>query len=238
VERAIAGLKDVSSARIITDSRGDILEIHVVADTSRSAKQVARDVESMLVAKLGVPIDHRKISVAQVAAEAEEAPEQRQWPPPPGKQNARTLYLAPDERRIEFIGVSLAQSGGVAQVTVELSRDDIASVAQGSGADSGDSVNKIIAEATLKAIERFFENGGLFNATAVERLSVGGKPIMTVSVQHVSGRREHTLIGACPVDGDVQRAVALATLDAVNRFLRRLEPRVPTEYELGPASES
>jgi hypothetical protein len=236
VERAIAGLKDVSSARIITDSEGGILEIHVVSDAARSAKQVARDVESMLVAKLGVPIDHRKISVAQVDGEGEQ--ERGHRPAPEKTKPARGIYLAPDDQRIEFVGVSLAQANGIAQVRVELSRDEIATVAQASAADSLDSVNRIVAEATLEAIQRFFVDGGQFTVTAVEKTTLGGKPIMAVSVDHVSDRNEHTLTGACPVNGDVQRAVALATLDAVNRFLRRLEPKVPTEYELGPASES
>jgi hypothetical protein len=236
VERAIGGLRDVSSARIITDAGGNILEIHIVSETDRSAKQVARDVESVLVAKLGVSVDHRKISVAQVDGEGEET-EHGQWPPPQ-KKRARGLYLAPEEKRIEFVGVSLAQTEGTAQVRVELRRDDIATVAEENGADSADSVNRLVAEATLEAIQRFFENGGHFALTAVERTTLGGRPIVGVSVAHVSERHERTLVGACPVNGDVPRAVALATLDAVNRFLRRLEPKVPDEYELGPASES
>jgi hypothetical protein len=64
IEQAVAGLKDVRSARLVADNSGGILEVHVVADSSRSAKMVARDVESILVAKIGLSIDHRKISVA------------------------------------------------------------------------------------------------------------------------------------------------------------------------------
>jgi len=68
-------------------------------------------------------------------------------------------------------------------------------------------------------------------------MTVGGKPIVVVVVAHVFERSERMLVGACLTGGDVPRAVALATLDAVNRFLRRLEPKEPTEYEIGPASE-
>jgi hypothetical protein len=186
----------------------------------------------MLVARLGVPVDHRKISVAQVDVTDEDESPGRMAP------RRQVSYLASDGARIEFAGVSLAQSGGIAQVRVELSRGGIATVAEARGADSADSVNRIIAEASLEAIQRFFANGGLFTVTAVEKSSVGGKPIMVVSVAHVSERQERTLIGACQMNGDAPRAVALATLDAVNRFLRRLEPKVPTDYELGPASES
>ena len=226
------------SARIIADDAGGILEVHVVADTERSAKMVARDVESMLVAKLGLSIDHRKISVAQVELEAEETAEgeptrhaEAPAEPPAG------LHLAAEDKRIEFVGVSLAQSNLVAQARVELVRDGVGTVAEATGADSTDSVLRIVAEATMEAVQRYFENGGLFTVTAVEQMTVGGKPIVVVVVAHVFERSERMLVGACLTGGDVPRAVALSTLDAVNRFLRRLEPKEPTEYEIGPASE-
>ncbi len=241
VERALTGLKDVRSARIVTNDAGGILEIHVVADTARSAKMVARDVESILVAKIGLSIDHRKISVAQVEGEetAEAGPTSRAEAKPAKRVEAPAgLYLTPEDKRIEFVGVSLAQSNLVAQARVELSRDGVGTVAEATGADSTDSVLRIVAEATMEAVQRYFENGGLFTVTAVEQMTVGGKPIVVVVVAHVYERGERVLVGACPSSGDVPRAVALATLDAVNRFLRRLEPKEPTEYEIGPASET
>ena len=241
VERALTGLKDVRSARIVTNDAGGILEIHVVADTARSAKMVARDVESILVAKIGLSIDHRKISVAQVEGEetAEAGPASQAEARPAKRVEAPAgLYLTPEDKRIEFVGVSLAQSNLVAQARVELSRDGVGTVAEATGADSTDSVLRIVAEATMEAVQRYFENGGLFTVTAVEQMTVGGKPIVVVVVAHVYERGERVLVGACPSSGDVPRAVALATLDAVNRFLRRLEPKEPTEYEIGPASET
>ena len=241
VEQAIADLRDVRSARVITDDEGAILEIHVVAETARTAKLVARDVESVMVAKLGISVDHRKISVAQVGAEAESGGEFKAEIPEaekPPRKKATGFYLAPEERRIEFVGVSLAQTNLVAQARVELSRDGIPTVAEATGADSSDTVARIVAEATIQAVQRYFEDGGLFSVSAVEQTTLGGKPIVVVAVAHVNGRHEQALIGACPTNGDVPRAVALATLDAVNRFLRRLEPKEPTEYEIGPASES
>ena len=241
VERALTGLKDVRSARIVTNDAGEILEIHVVADTARNAKMVARDVESILVAKIGLSIDHRKISVAQV--EGEETAEGRPTSHAEAESAKRVeapagLYLTPEDKRVEFVGVSLAQSNLVAQARVELSRDGVGRVAEATGADSTDSVLRIVAEATMEAVQRYFENGGLFTVTAVEQMAVGGKPIVVVVVAHVYERSERMLVGACPTNGDVPRAVALATLDAVNRFLRRLEPKEPTEYEIGPASET
>src|SRR5881296_2922362 len=47
--------------------QGEISEIHVLAQTDIPPKQVVRNIESALMAQLGVRIDHRKISVAQTA---------------------------------------------------------------------------------------------------------------------------------------------------------------------------
>jgi len=245
VEQALEGLRDVRSAKVIADGAGSILAVHVVSSSERSAKQIARDVESVLVAKLGIAIDHRKISVAQVDGETPEggngpgaqAPEVT---PPAGQQAPPVVRgLSSEERRIEFVGVSVAQSQNRAEARVELAIGETVSAAAVDGADASASVLRIVADATLKAVQQFFEGGSLFAVAAVEQVVVGGKPVIVVDVSHLAERQEKTLLGACPVNGgDLPRATALATLDAVNRFLRRLTPKEPEELVVGPALES
>jgi hypothetical protein len=237
VERTLSGLRDVRSASIVTDRDGGILEVHVVASDERSPKQIARDVESMLVAKLGIRIDHRKISVAQVDGGGE-GPDEPATPLPAGEETVGEPPLSAGERRIEFIGVSVAQSHLTAEARVELAMNGLTTVSALQGADSTDSVLRIVAEATIQGVQRFFENNSAFAVSSVEQVTVGGRPIVAVNVCHLAERQEKVLVGACPVNGDVPRAAALATLDAVNRFLRRLALKEPTEYEIGPASES
>lgn len=241
VEQALEGLTDVRSAKIVADGAGGILAVHVVSSSDRSGKQIARDVESVLVAKLGLAIDHRKISIAQVDAEPV-APETAAAAPAPAVEPEKALPLrglAPVDRRIEFIGVSVAQSQNRAEARVELAMGEVTSAAAVNGVDASASVLRIVADATLQAVQQFYEDGGLFAVTAVEQATVGGKPVIVVDVSHLAERQEKTLLGACPVSGrDLPRATALATLDAVNRFLRRLTPKVPEEIVVGPALES
>lgn len=59
----IRGLKDVVAASITTEG-DEVREIHVVAVSARTPKQIVRDVETTLKAFLKRPIDHRMISVA------------------------------------------------------------------------------------------------------------------------------------------------------------------------------
>src|SRR6266571_4544800 len=66
-ENLIAGLTGVLSARVVVTPLGDVSEIHVLTLSDMQPKHVVRNVESALMAQLGMKIDHRKISVAQTA---------------------------------------------------------------------------------------------------------------------------------------------------------------------------
>ncbi len=262
IEQAITELTHVRSVGIVTDERGGIEEVHVVASDEHPAKQVARDVGSLLLARLGIPLDHRKISVAQVSADApleEPADEAGEIPvsdvessdvvvvespaaeehvvqvaPPCARSGA---HLQPAEKRIRFLGVSVKQAQDVAEVRVELSMDGLESVALVRGADTPASLLRTVAEAVLEATQQFFEANGIFTVHGVEICHAGGVPVMITNICHVSERSEKQLIGACAVGGDPPLAAALATLDAINRYLRRLRRKVPMEYEIGPASD-
>jgi hypothetical protein len=215
--------------------------VHAVASSGRSPKQIARDVESILVAKLGIPIDHRKISIALVG-EDDELPEESVPEPAPEEapedEAPSGAYLWPGERRVRFVGVSVAQSQLKAEARVELALNGLDTIAAAEGADSADAVLRLVAEATLKAIQQFLEGDHVFSVSAVEEVTVGGRPTVVVNICLVSEGEERDLVGACPSNRDTIRAAALATLDAVNRFLRRCTPREPTEYEVGPVQDS
>src|SRR5439155_1253819 len=66
-ENLIASLTGVMSARVVVTPLGEVSEIHVLTTSDQQAKQVVRNIESALMAQLGLKIDHRKISVAQTA---------------------------------------------------------------------------------------------------------------------------------------------------------------------------
>src|SRR5256886_6014744 len=66
-ENLITSLTGVLSARVVVTPLGEVSEIHVLTTNDQQAKQVVRNIESALMAQLGMKIDHRKISVAQTA---------------------------------------------------------------------------------------------------------------------------------------------------------------------------
>lgn len=63
----LAQLPGVFASGIRLD-QGEMVEIHILASASRSAKQIVRDVQSAIFAVYGVEVDHRIISVAQLRA--------------------------------------------------------------------------------------------------------------------------------------------------------------------------
>lgn len=70
-ERLLSSLAGVISAHVVTDSTGRPIEIHILSEAEVHPKQVVRNVESALSAGLGIEIDRRIVSVAQVRTPVE-----------------------------------------------------------------------------------------------------------------------------------------------------------------------
>jgi hypothetical protein len=69
IEGLLTALSGVLAARVALSPFGRVEEIHILADATGHPKQVVRNVESALSAGLGITVDRRVISVAQVRAE-------------------------------------------------------------------------------------------------------------------------------------------------------------------------
>ena len=92
IERAqelLGTLPGVISARIIANSHGEVSEIHVLTTTEVTPKQTVRNIESALMAHLGMRVSHKKISVATSDVSSRSArtttqalPQQPTSPPP------------------------------------------------------------------------------------------------------------------------------------------------------------
>src|ERR671923_2823178 len=63
-EELLATLPGVVSVRIVASETGAVDEIHVLTTSEVTPKQTVRNIESALIAHLGMRVDHRKISVA------------------------------------------------------------------------------------------------------------------------------------------------------------------------------
>ena len=204
VESTISRLRGVSSTRVAADNRGEIVEVHVVADETRHPKQLSRDIESALFSELGLRIDHRKISIAQVRGMAEAATE------------VRLKFLS-----IEY---SLDRTSTRARGSVGHGEESFTGAAS---MPAGAKVRQeeLVARATLEAVHEFLRSAGI-NGDGVgmelrdfTRSENSGSPFFVVSIRVMAERGEQNLIGSALVRDDPWRAAASATLDALNRRL-------------------
>lgn len=205
IENTIRRLRSVVSARVSGNERGEIEEIHVVADDSRHPKQVGRDIESLLLSELGLRVDHRKISIAQL----------------------RDSMLTPTEARLKFLTIDLSVDRAELEVKVSLGvgEDIFSGMARSSRQETQ---LHTIAEATCSAVTTFMQCAVDPAFTGIEVRSVMRSTapnvgeIVTVAIRLPGPRGEEALIGSSLVKESVWQAAAYATLDAVNRRIARM----------------
>ena len=234
-ETAIRSLRDVEGVSIMADG-DDIRELHILTTSNRPAKQIVRDVQTLLLTKFNRSIDHRVVSVAYAnaaspvaAVAAAPAPELAPVAPP-------APAAAAEEERVRYTGVNLYVSGVRVQAQVELKWKGVTRVGSASGFGTRDGAHRLVAEATVAALQEYVEDElalGIEDATIVRS---GRQDVVVVTLALLSHRQNKALAGCCTVDQDAQQAVVLATLMALNRAVGGLRTKEPTEYVLRPTS--
>jgi hypothetical protein len=215
--RRICKLRDVVSCEIeVDDVSGEIAAIHVTALAGRPAKQIARDIETLLAAEEGIHVDYKKISIAQYDADQLPA-------------SARTLS------RVFFEGVSVHQGPRDCDVEVSLSAGPVQGVGRASGPNTPFHVRRLVAQATLEAVANLAEGDPGLSLGELEEKELGGRKVFLVCVNRTHGRQEARLIGCAEIGYDSTQAVINAVLDAVNRVVGGMTPREAVEYDIGPA---
>lgn len=206
-ELLISSLKGVLSARVVASHEGEISEIHVLAEAELTAKQVVRNVESALLAQLGVKVDHRKISVAQTAEVL-----------PIEAMEGRVALETARKRSVVFRGVEVTPTKGTDRVavtvTLEHGGNELTAVE-----DAGDAPKMRVlaaARAAVGILDRLMQDGTVDLAGA-NLLEAFDASVVLVGL-HVLEKRETRLnVGSCVIRGSAEQAAVLAVLDASNR---------------------
>lgn len=198
-EEILKKVKDVITARVVLAGDGGIAEIHVLASSGRAVKYIVRDIESSLIAAFGVPVDRRKISVAQIGA-GESA------------KNTNRVQL----RRVEIVSQSdRAEVNVFLQVrSREVKGSEVAQPTQRAWLRAS-------ARATINALEQFTPDVSFDLQDVCVMMSKTIRVALVTLVLNAFGHQQ-LLTGSCPVSYDEREAVVKATLDAVNRRLAQL----------------
>jgi hypothetical protein len=206
-EQLLSSLTGVMSARIVADRNGEIEEIHVLVTQEIQAKQAVRNVESALMAQLGIKVDHRKISVAQTS---EVRPlEGQEQPAVPETQNRRTLVFA--QMQVE------SPRPGRVQMRVTLRHGEATWEGIEEGVDEARSRVQLAARATVRAMEQELVDAGVV-LEGVRVVDAFDRKICLAAVHGVGGRNSRLLVGTCEVKESAEQAAVLAVLDATNRW--------------------
>lgn len=199
-EEVLKRVKDVITARIVVAGDGGITEIHVLASSGRAVKYIVRDIESSLLAAFGVPVDRRKISVAQIGA-GESA------------KNANRVLV----KKVEIVSQSdLAE----VNVYLQVGSNEVKGTMVGQPTQRG--WLQLSARATIRALEQFLSSDVSFDLQDVCVMSSKVTRVAIVTMVLTAFGRQQVLTGSCPVNYDEREAAVRATLDAVNRRLAQI----------------
>lgn len=218
-EELLATLPGVISVRIVAGVSGAVDEIHLLTTEEISPKQTVRNVESALMAHLGMRVSHKKISVATStdaprarqsgAHPAVPAPEE----PPPATVTAtlrRTLYF-------EDIEVRRSRTRGVA-CRVTLRKGEASYTGEAEGADGERLRIELAARATLSAIAASGE-GRVLAVEGCKLVDAFERAFVFVGLSTRVGRETALLTGTAEVKESPETASVLAVLDATNRWI-------------------
>lgn len=200
LQELINDIEGIVSSKVKLDDTGNLVEIHALADKSRNAKQIVRDIQSAVTAKFDLEIDHRIISIAQLSCDG----------------------VVQRDMRIVFKGMEVASKGLEIDVRVILSHGEKDYCGSQKGINTTTSINRTIAQATLKALSDFLNIGEIFVVEDVGTLNIAKTNVVVVAVTCVDKNGEQLLIGSSMNLGDIKEAVVKATLDAVNRRIAKL----------------
>ena len=205
IETALAEVGEIKAARVVASPDGVIQEIHVLALPTKQPKQLVRDIESTLMARFGIPIDHKKISIALLGRDAIKP------------EVAETSAERNTAARPRICSINATVSGVQASASVTLEIGGTEYVGNSSGPASQTGRLRLVALASLDAVSQYTDATISFALEDVAILKLGREKVAVSCIALVSSVGEQTFSGSAMVRQNDNDSVVRATLDAINR---------------------
>ena len=233
-EELLQTLPGVLNVRIVSSPTGEVSEVHILTTTEVSPKQTVRNVESALLAHLGMRVSHKKISVATSEGPAAEAFRAARMATPAIGTTAITtpaggIAAIPDEgpataqsarRRLYFEDVEVRRSrtsGMMCRVT--LRRAEEIYVGEAEGVESDRLRTETAARAAVNAVAKAGIDGRSLAFAGARLSGAGDRACVFVALTTRVGRDTTLLTGTAQVKDGIETATVLAVLDATNRWM-------------------
>ncbi len=196
VEETIEKLDSVTSSKIILGEKEDFSEVHIVSNGTRAAKQIVRDVQSVLKATYNIQIDHKKISIAEIQDES----------------------LSKVQSRLKLVSISHDNKGTKAIIKVSL--DNHKDVFENStmGINTSRNIARMLVDVTLKTVEDAHGYEDTFILEDIKVVDFSTEKVVVVVITCIKDGYMKRLCGSSLIDTDYKEAVVKATLDALNRY--------------------
>jgi hypothetical protein len=214
-ENLLTSLEGILSARVVTTPLGEVSEIHILAQGGQNSKQVVRNVESALLAHLGLKVDHRKISVA---ASADVKPLQALEMGAVRDRAAQRVVL------FEDLSMATVPRSRRVSATVTLGLDGVSHSITEEGPDTQRNRMETAARAAVLAMDNLFGVHALA-LEGVHQAEMFGRQVAVAGVLAASARDSRLLMGTAEVRESVEHAAVYAVLDATNRWAVANKPR-------------
>ena len=231
-EELLASLPGVVSARIVAGSSGAVDEIHLLTTDEVLPKSTVRNVESALLAHLGMRVSHKKISVATTnepgMRRSGEFPTIAAATATPQSAPVVPVPTAPvDElpkRRLYFEDVEVRRSRtrGVA-CRVTLRKGDETYVGESEGMENERQRIELAARATLAAIAAAEGDDRSLGLEGCRMLDAFERHFVFVGVTARVGRDSTLFTGSAEVKESPEQSAVLSVLDATNRWVEYLK---------------
>jgi hypothetical protein len=234
-EAVLRELPSVIGAFVREDVNGNPREIHLLVRSGPNPRHLAYDVRDLLEERLGIPVDQRVISIAQLApgkqpgpilaqrSAEQTAPSDAAQTPDPGTPRVETEPEPPaTDARVRFTGISIESIDKRVRIRVSLDLDNAEYAGEELGLDTQPARVRTAASATLQAVDATCVGRARFEVEHVSLVHAFERDYVLVTVMVSSpflGRKPIPLVGAQPVEVDTESAAALAALKAVNRTL-------------------
>jgi hypothetical protein len=192
-----------------------------LTDNNRAPKQTVRDVESALFTGFDIAVDHKRISVAQLRKPEKDSRETKDLELGLSNSTNENRVLGTRERaRLKFDRFEVVPSGTL-KCRAEVILANEGHIYRGVCEDTNTAVNqmKISAKAVLFALEEYLRGEKAFTLEDLRVINEVNSPVVLVVIGVVSQETTMSLVGTTFIDEDRNRAAALATLKALNRFL-------------------
>lgn len=228
IEALVSALHGVMASSVILDGDGRVEEIHVLAEARIHPKQIVRNIESALSAGLGVIVDRRAISVAQVReehrqgvsealsgeADTDEATshatgfDTAATPPPEDPAAGRFVFVGYDAR-------TQPDLEAVCRVSIKRGNEVVSGTGSGPSTQLGRAqaaANAVFAAIALAVGDNVI---GLEGVTVVES---HGRQFVLVAAHATFARSTVPLTGVSALLKSPEESAILAALQATNRW--------------------